>query len=131
MQVVRRYIEQGWNNADHAAVEDTLQQPDIDVATIKEDIDSWHSALSYFRLEILDIWADESRVMVHRIRRGNHTGMFVHRALGWGPWPATGKAIEVQDFVAYELNGGKIVSLRMVANWLPLLESMSPGFRIQ
>jgi steroid delta-isomerase-like uncharacterized protein len=71
-------------------------------------LETFRAALPDAQTELVNVFAEGSRVATEHIGRGTHSGPFVTAA---GTIPATGRKVELRIAELYELREGKIVRL--------------------
>jgi steroid delta-isomerase-like uncharacterized protein len=81
----------------------TLHHPLVEPgrAGYRAAVDALRTGFPDLREEILDIVAEDDRVVVRYIERGTHTGDFLGA-------PATGRAYEKQGFALYRIADGRL-----------------------
>jgi predicted ester cyclase len=111
--VVRRYFEECWNKGNLAALDECMG-PDISFGGEHETPESWRDALSRwlialpdFQYHVDELVAEGDTVAANTHFTATHLGVFHHRK--WGPWPPTGKSIDVREMIFCHLADGKIV----------------------
>jgi len=124
--LVSQYIEEVWNNADLAALEDLTGpaytyhlggQPPRDKAAMKEFLQAVHVAFPDWRVQIQDIVAESNTVAVRWSGRVTHEGMF-HGI------PPTAKRISVCGINLYRIEDGKISQEWEQMDSLAMLQQM-------
>ena len=97
--IVRRFFEELWNQGDLAFIEECMG-PDITHSWGHETRASWREAVSAFRTGLPDLRfhleelvAEGDTVAANTHVTATHRGVFHHRK--WGPWPPTGKSIDL------------------------------------
>jgi steroid delta-isomerase-like uncharacterized protein len=108
--LVVMFIEKVWNNADLAALDELTTeayayslggQPPRNKATMKQFLQSVHTAFPDWSVRIEDIAARDNIVAVRWVGEVTHQGMF-------NGIPATGKKISVCGINMYAIEEGKI-----------------------
>lgn len=109
-RLVQRYIEEVWNNADAAALDELTNegytyhlggQPPRDKSSMHRFLQSVHAAFPDWRVRVEDIVAEGNTVAVRWIGRATHQGPF------YGI-PPTGKKISVCGINIYKIENDKI-----------------------
>ena len=111
--IVRRYFEELWNKGDLSFIEEYIA-PDVTHAWGHETRESWRVALSAwltafpdFRYHVDEIVAEGDIVAANTHFTATHRGVFHHGKSG--PWPPTGKSIDVREMIFFHFADGKIV----------------------
>lgn len=127
-EVVRRFIEEGWNEADFEVVEElvaadgvthdpTLGDLPEGPEGAKQAIQLYHDAFSDAHLEIEDVIADEDEVAVRWTGTGTHDG----ELMGVEP---TGTEVEVSGIEIDRVEDGKIAETWVVYDALGMLQQL-------
>ncbi len=113
--IVRRAIEEGWNQGNLAVFDETNAPEYVDHAAIpgqgpgaegyKQAVQMTRAAFPDLHLTIDDMIAEGDRVVTRWTARGTHQGEYFGI-------PATGKPVEITG-----INIGRIVNGKVVENW--------------
>jgi len=113
--VVRRYFEECWNKGDLALIDECLAL-DVSLGDVKHVREDWNDAISRwltglpdFRYHVDLLIAEGDIVAAKTHFTATHRGVFHHGR--WGPWPPTGKSIDMKEMIFFHLTGGKIVEM--------------------
>jgi steroid delta-isomerase-like uncharacterized protein len=110
--VVRRVVEEMWNRADPAAVEELIAPEMVEHGALgsgaggredaRETVSRFHAAFPDLVLEAEDLIAEGDRVVLHWTGRGTHEGHFMGV-------PPTGAAITARGLDIYRVVDGRVV----------------------
>jgi steroid delta-isomerase-like uncharacterized protein len=116
--IVRRHFEEVWNKGDLAVV-DEIYAEDISYQGEHVSRDEWKALLSPWRVGLPDfryyvdqLVSEGDIVAAHAHMTGTHLGVFQYRH--WGPWPPTGKSINVRVMIFFRLSESRIVEVQAV-----------------
>jgi predicted ester cyclase len=129
--VVRRYFEELWNNGELAFIEECIG-PDVTHtwghetrASWREAVSAWLTAFPDFRYHVDELVAEGDTVAANTHFTATHRGVFHHRQTG--PWPPTGKAIDVREMMFFHLADGKIVRHWEALDWTAVEQLLGGG----
>jgi predicted ester cyclase len=125
--LVRRYIEEVFNQRNLAAVETFLAPHGIDHTlppTLPTDLTGTKTAIAMFlravpdlQVTLEDVVAEGDRVAVRYTSRGTQRGPF-------GPIPATGRPVQISSYLTARIADGKIVEMWGLDDQLGLLQQL-------
>lgn len=112
-RIVRRYIEEVWNKANLAAVQElfaeeaVIHAAGVDTvlsarAALPDRVRTFHAAFPDYRSTIEDMISDGDRVVIRGRDRGTQRGEFMGR-------PASGQVFDVLFIGIYRLRDGRII----------------------
>jgi steroid delta-isomerase-like uncharacterized protein len=114
-EIVRRVMEEGVNRGDRSVLREALapdyarhSQATVDMPEIRgrdqmmEFFDATFSAFPDWREEVVLMVAEDDKVAYITRGTGTHAGAF-------GDVPATGKPVEIMNFIVHRIEDGKIV----------------------
>ena len=127
-RLIRRSQDEGWNK-ENLAVLDECYMPDIALwgAVSLADMKAW--VLAYrkvapdFRTTILDMIAEDNKVVTRVKWTGTNTGPTYNPALG-GWLPPTGKPFSYTGIMIHEVVNGKIATEIVESNYTDVLLEM-------
>ena len=121
--LVRRWIEQGFNNKDLAVV-DELFIPDVVIngqsvgrSGLRQSMQRFLSAFPNLRVTITEVLAEGNKVVIFYTVQGTQTGEFEGI-------PATGKLVRWSGADHFRIENGKIAECRFVDDSLGLLRQL-------
>ena len=123
--VIHRWLE-AWKAQDLAALDTifasnyTVNEVPIGVAGVQQAVRFLHAALSEIAVELMEIVAEEDKVVVRWIVRGWHKGEFMGIA-------ATRKQLELHGINIYQIVDAKIVSNYEETNILEVVQHLKMG----
>jgi predicted ester cyclase len=118
--VVRRFFEACWNAGDLAAL-DACMAPGVlahgprgdastvDRAWVRDMVTRWRSAFPDDRIVLEHVIAEGEFVAVNTRFTGTHRAVFAW--FNYGPWPPTGKSIDVREMFVFRVAGGRMVEV--------------------
>ena len=123
--IVRDYHERVWVHDDLTALETWDAEAAVDVAgfadatveAIREDVLRYRGAFTDVHAEILDLVAQDDKVVLHWETSGRHVGPY-------GSVAATGKVVTMTGVDIFRLADGKIVACRSLWDGLSVYEQM-------
>lgn len=125
--LVRRYVEEVFNQRHLAAVETFIAAEDVDhtlppnlptnLAGTKTAIALFLRAIPDLRISIEDVVAEGDRVAIRYTSRGTQRGPF-------GPLPATGRRVMISSYLIARIADGKIVEMWGLDDQLGLLQQL-------
>ena len=130
-EVVRTFTER-FGRGDNSVFDDMVtsdflihylmgQGIDNDINALKQTNDTGHIAFPDYSMEIVDMIAEEDKVMVIGKRTGTNTGEF-------GGLPPTGKTVTMYRMALYRLENGKIAEGWNLDDYLGQFQQL--GFKI-
>jgi predicted ester cyclase len=113
---VRRWFD-CFNKADVLDLEECFAsgRSESDREFLKDAVVRWHVAFPDYCYHVEDLVAEGDVVAVNTLSTGTHDGVFEWYL--YGPWPASGRQIQMREIFFIRLADGKIVD--MTATWNP------------
>ena len=128
--VVRRFIEEGWNQKNLALFDELADpsyshhDPDFPNVRTLEDYKQWfrdnRNAFPDLRVTIDDMIAEGDRVVTRWTVRGTNTGDITTPI----PMPATGKPINVTGVTVSRFAGNRLVEAWQIGNTMGLMQQL-------
>lgn len=113
-QIVRRYFEEVWTNADFSSLDELLcpqvsyhirnQTPTWESEDLVRAVNQWKAAFPDLQFEVEGIVVERVQAAVRVAVRGTHTGV-------WEGIPVSGRSVEVREMVFFRFEGERIAEV--------------------
>ena len=124
--LILNYIEKVWNQADLVNFRKLTTttftfsirgEPAIERTLMEQYVQAMHAAFPDWRIEVIDLIAEDNRVVAHWHGKVTHLGSFKEI-------PPSGKHIHVSGINIYHIEDGKIISEWEQTDTLGMLQQM-------